>query len=62
MPELTGLRRSLLGWLATADAAGLDEPGITALFTSVLRDFRERRPAAGRRRRAAGQDREGAAS
>ncbi len=34
------LHRSLLGWLATADAAGLDEDGIVALFTSALRDFR----------------------
>ena len=43
LPELTGLRRSLLGWLATADGAGLDEDGIVALFTSALRDFYERR-------------------
>jgi GntR family transcriptional regulator len=43
LPELTELRRSLLGWVATADAAGLDEDGIAALFANVLRDFRERR-------------------
>jgi GntR family transcriptional regulator len=43
LPELTGLRRSLHGWLATADTAGLDEDGIVALFISVLRDFYERR-------------------
>ena len=43
LPELTTLHRSLLGWLGTADAAGLDEDGIVALFTSALRDFRERR-------------------
>src|ERR1700730_12365682 len=43
LPELAGLRRSLLGWLATADTAGLDEDGIVALFTSALRDFRESR-------------------
>ncbi|MGH2864947.1 MAG: GntR family transcriptional regulator [Solirubrobacteraceae bacterium] len=42
LPELTVLRRSLLGWVSTADAAGLDEDGIAALFGSVLRDFRER--------------------
>jgi GntR family transcriptional regulator len=42
LPALTVLRRSLLGWLATADTAGLDEDGIVALFTSALRDFRER--------------------
>jgi GntR family transcriptional regulator len=48
LPELTGLRRSLLGWLATADATGLDEDGIVALFTSALRDFHERRGGAAR--------------
>src|SRR5271155_5755801 len=39
LPELTGLRRSLHGWLAKADTAGLDESGIAALFASELRDF-----------------------
>jgi len=43
LPELTTLRRSLLGWVASADAAGLDGDGITALVANVLRDFRERR-------------------
>src|SRR5450432_958222 len=43
LPELTTLRRPLLGWLASADAAGLDEDGIVALFTSALRDFYELR-------------------
>jgi GntR family transcriptional regulator len=47
LPELTGLRRSLAGWLTAADTAGLDEDGIVALFTSVLRDFRERRIGSG---------------
>jgi GntR family transcriptional regulator len=42
LPALTTLRRSLLGWLASADAAGLDDDGIVALFTSALRDFRDR--------------------
>ncbi len=42
LPELVGLRRSLLGWLATANTAGLDEDGIVALFTSVIRDARQR--------------------
>src|SRR5580700_8606224 len=60
LPELTRLRRSLLGWLATADAAGLDEDGIVALFTSGLRDFRERR-GGGERQGAAGGDTEGVA-
>jgi GntR family transcriptional regulator len=43
LPELTGLRRSLRGWLARADTAGLDETGIVALVASELRDFYERR-------------------
>jgi GntR family transcriptional regulator len=43
LPELTTLHRSLLAWLGTADAAGLDEDGIVALFTSALRDFFDRR-------------------
>ena len=43
LPELNGLRRSLLTWLTTADGAGLDQDGIVALFTSVLRDFHDRR-------------------
>ncbi len=42
MPELAGLRRSLLGWLSAADTAGLDDDGIVALVTSSLRDFRQR--------------------
>jgi GntR family transcriptional regulator len=54
LPELTVLRRSLLGWVATADAAGLDEDGIVALFARALRDFYERRAGA--------RDRSGAAS
>ena len=61
LPELTGLRKSLLGWLAAADEAGLDENGMVALFTSALRDFHERR--GGRRTRgdAAGDGTEGVA-
>jgi GntR family transcriptional regulator len=39
LPELATLRRALLGWLASADRAGLDEDGIVALFSSALRDF-----------------------
>jgi GntR family transcriptional regulator len=53
LPELAGLRKSLLGWLSTAAAAGLDEDGIVALFTSALRDFRDRRGGPGDRRGAA---------
>jgi GntR family transcriptional regulator len=54
LPELIVLRRSLLGWLASADTAGLDEDGIVALFTSTLRDFRDRQ--AGPRNRRPGAD------
>jgi len=43
LPELTALRKTLLAWLRSADAAGLDEAGMVALFTSALRDFHDRR-------------------
>jgi GntR family transcriptional regulator len=59
LPELTGLRRSLHGWLAEADAAGLGENGMVALFASELRDFYERR--SGTRGGAAGDESEGVA-
>jgi DNA-binding transcriptional regulator YhcF (GntR family) len=42
LPELAELRRPLLSWLAAAEKAGLDEDGIVALFTNVLRDFYSR--------------------
>jgi GntR family transcriptional regulator len=70
LPELTGLRRSLLGWLASASAAGLDEKGIVALVTTALREFRgatppqqNREPAdgSGDRRGAAGRNTKGVA-
>ncbi len=48
LTELAGLRRTLVSWLTTADAAGLDEDGIVALFTSALSDFRARPGAAAR--------------
>ena len=50
LPELTRLRRSLLGWLSTAEADGLDANGTEALFTSVRREFYERRESSGARR------------
>ena len=50
LPELAGLRKALLGWLAAADGAGLDEDGMVALFTSALRDFHERRGGGSRTR------------
>jgi GntR family transcriptional regulator len=40
LPELAGLRRSLLGWLAVADATGLDDDEIVALVTSAQREYR----------------------
>src|SRR5580700_5033443 len=49
LPELTELRRSLVSWVATADAAGLDDDAIAALVASVLRDFRDRREGPGPR-------------
>src|ERR1700747_2080598 len=55
LPELTGLHKSLLGWLTTAEAAGLDQDGIVALFTSALRDFHERRGTGDRRGAASGE-------
>jgi GntR family transcriptional regulator len=61
LPELATLRRSLLTWLGTADAAGLDEDGIVALFTSALRDFFERRGGAPERRGPAKRETEGVA-
>ena len=36
------LRKSMMMWLASAQTAGLDEAGITALFGSSLRDFLDR--------------------
>jgi GntR family transcriptional regulator len=61
LPELTGLRKALLGWLAAADKAGLDEDGMVALFTSALRDFHERRGGTEVRRGAASGAKEGIA-
>src|ERR1700689_230725 len=61
LPELTGLRRSLVSWVAAADAAGLDEDGIAALVANVLRGFRERPGGAADRRGAARHEAEGVA-
>jgi len=51
LPELTALRKTLLAWLRTADAAGLDEAGMVALFTTALRDFEGQRGVAPPERR-----------
>ena len=61
LPELAGLHKSLLGWLTTADVAGLDEDGMVALFTSALRDFHERRSGSRTRGGAASSETEGVA-
>jgi GntR family transcriptional regulator len=57
LPELTELRRLLLGWLTAAGAAGLDDQGIEALVTSALREWRSgsHRPDAGGRTGAGGR-------
>src|SRR5690349_25172901 len=61
LPELAGQHKALPGWLTTAEAAGLDEDGMVALFTSALRDFHDRRGGTGDRRGAASGETEGAA-
>jgi GntR family transcriptional regulator len=61
LPELTGLRRSLVSWVAAAEAAGLDDDGMAALVASVLRDFRDRRGGSAGRRGAARGEAEGVA-
>jgi GntR family transcriptional regulator len=43
LPEIAGLRRTLRAWLVDSAAAGLDEDGMVALFSSTMRDFRDRR-------------------
>ena len=54
LAELTGLRKTMLTWLRSAEAAGLDADGMTAVFTAALRDFHERRAATGAPRGASG--------
>jgi GntR family transcriptional regulator len=56
LAELTAIRRSLSGWLGTADAAGLDEDGVVALFTSAMRDFYANRRAGSETRGAGASD------
>jgi GntR family transcriptional regulator len=61
LPELTALRRTLVDWLASAGAAGLDEDGIVALFSSAMRDFFKGRGGSADRRGAASGETEGVA-
>jgi GntR family transcriptional regulator len=61
LPELVALGRSLRGWLATASKAGLDDDGIVALFTRVLRDFRDQGDSSSDRRGMASSERVGVA-
>jgi GntR family transcriptional regulator len=51
--EQSALRKALLTWLRSAEAAGLDEEGIAALFSSALRDFSEHHDGRSRRGAAA---------
>jgi GntR family transcriptional regulator len=61
LPELAGLRKTLLGWLDAANAAGMDEDGAVALFTSALRDFYKHRADQSGRVGAASDETEGVA-
>jgi len=61
LPELTALRRTLVDWLASAGAAGLDEDGIVALFSSAMRDFFKGRGGSADRHGAASGETEGVA-
>ena len=45
LAQQAALRRGLVAWLRSADEAGLDADGITALFGSALRDYVDRRGA-----------------
>jgi hypothetical protein len=54
-------RRSLVSWVAAADAAGLDEDGTAALVAHVLRDFRKRHAGTVDRRGARRHEAEGVA-
>jgi len=42
-PELSRLGRELRRWIGEAEAAGLDEPMVVALFTTTLRDLSDGR-------------------
>ncbi|MBO0837251.1 MAG: GntR family transcriptional regulator [Actinobacteria bacterium] len=46
--EQAELRNALMAWLQTCADAGLDDDGITALFTSALRDYSDHRAMTGR--------------
>jgi GntR family transcriptional regulator len=61
LPELAGLRKALVSWLGAAEAAGLNEDGMVALFTSALRDFYKRRAGSADRGGAASDETEGVA-
>jgi GntR family transcriptional regulator len=39
--EQAALHKSLLAWMRTANEAGLDEVGMSALFTAALHDLRQ---------------------
>jgi GntR family transcriptional regulator len=41
--EQAALQKSLLAWMRSANEAGLDEKGMSALFTAALHDLRQSR-------------------
>ncbi|GAB3984637.1 GntR family transcriptional regulator [Actinoallomurus acanthiterrae] len=41
--EQAALRKSMLAWMRTASEAGLDEEGMSALFTAALHELRQSR-------------------
>ena len=47
LPQMSALRKSLLGWMRAAASAGLDADGMSALFSAAMLDFHERRAATG---------------
>jgi GntR family transcriptional regulator len=61
LAELSKLRMDLVtGWLPEAAAVGLDEDGMTSLFMTALRDYRERSRLASGRQSPRGNRRRGA--
>jgi GntR family transcriptional regulator len=63
LAELSKLRMDLVtGWLPEAAAVGLDEDGMTSLFMTALRDYRERSRLASSRQSPRGIKRQGASA
>jgi GntR family transcriptional regulator len=63
LAELSKLRLDLVtGWLPEAAAVGLDEDGMTSLFMTALRDYRDRSRLADKRQSPRGSRRRGASA